>query len=94
MEPRFHVRDIVHIVDKPVDLESGWMEDMDEFCGKEVRITEAIVHHSEKTGAYRVRLTSTYETIDWWWNDEAFKEFYGETKPAIAEDDLLTLLNG
>lgn len=91
MKPRFKVGDIVHIVDEPVELPLSWVSDMDQYCGKEVVIRDALMHSSCLIGYYYVELVETGENIGWMWNDEAFKEFYGDP---VAEDDLLKLLNG
>ena len=87
MEPRFKIGDIVHIVDEPVKLASTWVWQMDEYCGCEVVITCASIHHTG-TGVYNVKTTGGIRT-GWQWNDEAFKEFYEGQEIDI---DLMELL--
>lgn len=76
--PKFQVGDIVRVVDTPYeDCPFGWVDGMNRYCGKEVKIDGAIYVKARKMWAYTVRGTR------WSWCENCFEP----PIPDIEESD-------
>lgn len=53
-EQKFHVGDIVRVIDSPVDCVFTWVSGMNEFCGREAEIVR--IDWSDRLDTWRICL--------------------------------------
>lgn len=88
-EQKFHVGDIVRVVDSPVDCVFTWVSGMNEFCGREAEIVR--IDWNCILGAWRIRLDVDSERFMWDKNCIALIEDEVNIDP-ISSDALLDFM--